>query len=64
MNIDQIKQLQPGASFTFNTGTTATQLTVKSNDGFTLVGNVVGGPRDGTQISWCLEGLDQIPGIS
>jgi len=65
MTITQIKnQLQPGASFTFSAGSASTTLVVESNDGFTLIGRVVGGPRNGQQVNWGLEGLDEIHGIS
>ena len=65
MTIDQAKALTKGAAFTFNlSGQEPVKLTVESNDGETLVGNVIAGPKDGQRMVWSLSGLDHIDGIS
>jgi hypothetical protein len=63
-NTDTIKTWTPGTAFKFSLGPNVTNLTVETNDGTTLTGIVVGGPRDGQKMTWSLEHLPQIAGLS
>jgi hypothetical protein len=62
MTIDQIRQLAPGASFKFSLPGHEKTLTVKSNDGQTLVADIVG--EEDKQMAWSLVGLEQISELS
>lgn len=54
-------QLVAGKQFTFNPPGRNVTLVVVSNDGSTLIGNIVGKEPD--QIIWSLDGLTDIPGL-
>jgi hypothetical protein len=65
MTIEQVKQLGTGTTFKFSLpGSTPVELTVESNDGEILTGQIVGGPRDGNRMTWHLVGLSQIQELS
>lgn len=66
MTITDIQQkLIPGSTFKFSPHpNSVTNLQVVSNDGYTLVANVLGGPRNAQQMIFSLEGLEKINEIS